>query len=149
MAVLAIAAALFALLPLTEANPPLFIVVYVAACLATSITITAAFTMIAETVDYHEWIFGSRREGLLSAGVSLATKVGMAIGTAGIAFLLASVAYVPDAVTEAASNAIRWAYYGGTVVLLLLQVVVVMFWPMDGLHQRIRKDVEARRPALA
>jgi GPH family glycoside/pentoside/hexuronide:cation symporter len=149
MVVLAIAAALFTLLPLTEASAPLFIGVYVAACLATSITITAAFTMIAETVDYHEWIFGSRREGLLSAGVSLATKVGMAIGTAGIAFLLASVGYVPDAVTATASNAIRWAYYGGTVVLLLLQVVVVMFWPMDGLHQRIREDVQGRRPALA
>jgi GPH family glycoside/pentoside/hexuronide:cation symporter len=149
MGVLAIAAALFLVLPLAENNPPVFLAIYIAACLATSITITAAFTMIAETVDYHEWLYSSRREGLLSAGVSLATKVGMAIGTAGVAFMLASAGYDSQAVTDGAREAIRWTYYGGTVALLALQVLVVMFWPMDGLHERIREDVEARKPAIA
>lgn len=144
-AVLLIAAGLFALLPLFEANPPAFLAVYIAACLANSITITAAFTMIAETVDYHEWRFATREEGLLSAGVSLATKIGMAIGTAGIAFVLAASAYAPDAVTETARNAIRWSYYGGAVVLLLIQVAIVMFWPVDRLRDQIRTDLVARR----
>lgn len=146
---LGIALLLFAVLPLAEARPPAFIAIYVAACLATSITITAAFTMIAETVDYHEWIFSTRREGLLSAGISLATKVGMAVGSAGIAFMLASVGYVPDAVSEGARDAIRWSYYAGTVILLGLQIGVVLFWPMDGLHQRIRSDIQERRLAVA
>ena len=136
--VLAIAAALFAVLPLTEANPPLFLGIYIAASLATSITITAAFTMIAETVDFHEAQFGSRNEGLLSAGVSLATKVGMALGTAGFAFVLALSGYAPGAVSRAAQEAIRWTYYGGTVVLLLCQIAVVWFWPID------RSSPEAR-----
>ncbi len=51
MGVLAIAAALFLVLPLAENNPPVFLAIYIAACLATSITITAAFTLIAEPVD--------------------------------------------------------------------------------------------------
>jgi GPH family glycoside/pentoside/hexuronide:cation symporter len=129
--VLAIAAVLFAGLPLTEAQPALFLAIYIAACLATSVTITAAFTMIAETVDFHEAQFGSRNEGLLSAGVSLATKVGMALGTAGFAFVLALSGYAPGAVSPAAQEAIRWSYYGGAVVLLLCQVAVVWFWPMN------------------
>lgn len=145
--VLSIAAALFAALPFAEGNVPLFLAIYVAACLANSITITAAFTMIAETVDYHEWLFGARKEGLLSAGVSLATKVGMALGTAGIAFVLAASGYAPDAVSEAARGAIRWTYYGGVVTLLLIQILVVLFWPMDGKHARIREDVAARKNA--
>jgi GPH family glycoside/pentoside/hexuronide:cation symporter len=128
-AVLAIAAVLFGLLPLVEGNPIVFLTLYFAACLATSITITAAFMMIAATVDFHEARFGSRNEGLLSAGVSLATKFGMAIGTAGIAFILAAADYAPGAVSEAARGAIRWTYYGGTVALLALQVLVVWFWP--------------------
>ncbi|MET0179860.1 MAG: glycoside-pentoside-hexuronide (GPH):cation symporter [Novosphingobium sp.] len=144
VAVLAVAMALFMLLPLTEANPALFLAVYFLACLATSITITAAFTMIAETVDYHEWLFGTRKEGLLAAGVSLATKVGMAVGTAGIAFMLGTVGYAPDAVGETAREAIRWSYYGGAVVLIGLQIVAVLFWPMDGRHERIRDDIAAR-----
>ena len=130
VAVLGLAAALFLVLPLTEASPPLFLAVYLAACLATSITITAAFTMIAATVDYHEQHFGSRKEGLLSAGVSLATKVGMALGTAGIAFMLALVGYAPETVSDTARAAIRWSYYGGTVLLLAIQIGIVLFWPM-------------------
>lgn len=129
-AVLSIAAALFALLPLLENQPALFLAVYIAACLANSITITAAFTMIAETVDHHQARFGVRREGLLSAGVSLATKVGMALGTAGIAFVLAGVGYDPIAVTDGARAAIRWTYYGGVIALLLAQIGIVLAWPM-------------------
>lgn len=131
VAVLALAALLFAILPLFEGQPTLFLGIYIAACLATSVTITAAFTMIAATVDFHERVFGTRKEGLLSAGVSLATKVGMAVGTAGIAFMLGAVSYAPGAVSEGAREAIRWSYYGGAVVLLALQVLVVAFWPED------------------
>lgn len=126
---LAIAAALFALLPGLEARPPLFLAVYIAAGMANAITITSAFAMIAQTVDYHEWLFGTRKEGLLSAGISLATKLGMAVGTAGIAYVLAASGYVPEAVSEVARSAIRWTYYGGVVSLLLLQMAVVLFWP--------------------
>lgn len=129
-AVLSIAAASFALLPLLENQPALFLAVYIAACLANSITITAAFTMIAETVDHHQARFGVRREGLLSAGVSLATKVGMALGTAGIAFVLAGVGYDPIAVTDGARATIRWTYYGGVIALLLAQIGIVLAWPM-------------------
>lgn len=143
--VLALAAGLFALLPLAEGKPALFLSLYIAACLANSITITAAFTMVAETVDYHEWRFASRKEGLLSAGVSLATKVGMALGTAGIAFVLAASGYAPDAVTDTARNAIRWSYYGGVIALLVVQIGIVLFWPMDSLRHRIHNDLAERK----
>ena len=143
--VLSAAALLFAVLPLTEQNLTLFLPVYFAACLATSVTITAAFTMIAETVDYNEWKFGARHEGLLSSGISLSTKVGMAIGTAGFAYTLGEAGYIAEAVTDTAREAIRWAYYGSAVVLLALQVAVVLFWPMDGLHGRIRADIAGRQ----
>jgi sugar (glycoside-pentoside-hexuronide) transporter len=128
--VLGAAAILFMILPFFEGSPTIFLGVYIAASLATSITITAAFTMIAATVDYHEAHFGTRKEGLLSAGVSLATKVGMALGTAGVAFMLGAVAYAPGAVSDSAREAIRWSYYGGTIILLGLQILTVMFWPM-------------------
>lgn len=143
-AVLVVAMALFASLPLLEARPSAFLAIYFTAALATSITTTAAFTMIAETVDYHDWRFGKRNEGLLSAGVSLATKVGMAIGSAGIAFMLGYVGYEAGAVSDAARDAIRWTYYGAPVILLALQAAIVLAWPMDGLHDRIRNDIAAR-----
>ena len=147
VAVLSIAAALFAVLPLVEGQPPVFLAIYIAACLANSITITAAFTMIAETVDYHEALYGSRHEGLLSAGVSLATKVGMALGTAGIAFILAGAGYDPAAVTDGARTAIRWTYYGGVVALLLAQVGIVLAWPMARHGNHIRSEPKLEKLA--
>lgn len=140
--VLTTAMVLFAMLPLFEDHPSLFLAVYLAASLATSVTITAAFTMIAATVDWHEWIFGSRNEGILSAGVSLATKVGMAIGTAGVAFLLAWLGYDAAAVSELTRQTIRWFYYGGTVFLIGMQVLIALFWPMDGMDERIRDEIQ-------
>ena len=143
--VLFIAMILFAILPFCEGNTTAFLIVYFAACLVTSITITAAFTMIAETVDYHEWKFGVRQEGLLSAGISLATKVGMAVGTAGVAYMLAFADYDPAAVSEGARSAIRWTYYGGSVVLLAAQALLFLAWPMDRMRVQIDTDLAARR----
>lgn len=123
---------LFALLPLTEATPALFLAFYFAASIATSITITAIFTMIAQSIDFHEQLFGIRNEGLLSAGVSLATKIGMAVGSAAIAYGLAWANYAPGSVSDAARQAIRWSYYGWPLLLLSLQALCILFWPMDG-----------------
>jgi GPH family glycoside/pentoside/hexuronide:cation symporter len=55
----------------------------------------------------------------------------MALGTAGIAYMLGAVSYAPGAVGDVAREAIRWSYYGGAVVMLALQVLVVAFWPED------------------
>lgn len=129
---IAVSIALFALLPLTEANPVAFLALYFAASIATSVTITGIFTMAAEAVDYHEQKFATRNEGLLSSGISLSTKVGMALGTAGIAFVLASAGYRPGHVDEGARAAIRWSYYVTPIVLLGMQAAVVVFWPMNG-----------------
>ena len=128
---LVLSIALFAALPFTEANPAAFLSLYFAASIATSMTITGIFAMAAEAVDYHEARFGVRNEGLLSSGISLATKIGMAMGTAAIAYALAFADFAPDHVSDAARATIRWSYYGWPIVLLVLQAVVILFWPMN------------------
>lgn len=130
-----IAVALFLALPLTETSPPAFLALYITASVVTSVTITGIFTMAAETVDYHEARFGTRNEGLLSAGISLATKVGMAVGSAAIAYSLGAAGYVPTDVSDTARETIRWSYYGWPVVLLALQALVVLAWPMERTRQ--------------
>ncbi|MDQ1231802.1 MFS transporter [Sphingomonas sp. SORGH_AS_0879] len=128
-AALAIAALFFGALPFVQDHVPLFLGLYVAGCLATSITITSTYAMIAETVNYHEARFGARREGLLSAGISLSTKLGMALGTAGFAYVLGAFHYAPGHVTAEAREAIRWTYSGGAVAVLIIQTLVVLCWP--------------------
>ncbi|MEG3176707.1 glycoside-pentoside-hexuronide (GPH):cation symporter [Sphingomonas sp. RB3P16] len=146
---IALAIALYLVLPTTEANPGLFIALFLAASISISVTMTAIFTMAADSVDYHEWRFARRNEGLLSSGISLSTKLGMAIGSAAVAYTLAATGYAPGAVNATAAAAIRWSYYGWPIGVLLAQAVCILFWPMDGLHGRIRAVIAERSALIA
>jgi GPH family glycoside/pentoside/hexuronide:cation symporter len=128
-AALAVAVALYLLLPFCEAAPVLFVCVYILASLSLSLTMTAIFAMAAETVDFHELLYGERNEGLLSAGISLATKIGIALGGALTAFGLASAAYDPRAVTAEATDMIRLLYYVPALFTISLQFVCISFYP--------------------
>lgn len=110
---------------------PLLLIPYFLFSIVTSITITGIFAMAAEAVDYHQWKFGARYEGLLSSGISISTKVGMAIGSAGGAFVLVIAGYDPAAISDSARETIRFWYYAAPTALLALQAVAVLFWPMD------------------
>ena len=135
---LVLAIALHAALPLAEAHHLLFLALFLVAAVLISLTMTAIFTMAADAVDYHERQFGSRNEGLLSSGISLSTKVGMAIGTALVAYALAVAGYEPGAVTDGARGAIRWSYYGAPILIMLLQIGTMAFWPMDRFERPTR-----------
>ncbi len=141
---LALAILLHLLLPWIEARHVLFLTTFLIAAILVSLTMTAIFTMAADAVDYHEWTFSVRNEGLLSSGISLATKVGMALGTAIIAYVLGIAGYDPKAVTDGARAAIRWSYYGWPIGIMIVQIAVILFWPMDGQHDRIRGDIAAK-----
>jgi GPH family glycoside/pentoside/hexuronide:cation symporter len=149
LAALALAIALTLALPALVAQTATFLAVFVASSLSVSVTMVGIFTMAADSVDWHEWKSGTRNEGLLSSGISLATKVGMALGTAAIAYTLALSGYEAHAVTPSAQAAIRWSYYAWPIGVYALQLLVIQFWPMDGLHERIRGEVAARRAVPA
>ena len=114
--------------------PPLLLP-YFLFSITTSITITAIFTMAAESVDYHQSKHGVRYEGLLSSGISVSTKIGMAVGSALAAYVLAFASYDPANITDAARTDIRFAYYAVPTLMLALQMVAVLFWPMDSRRQ--------------
>lgn len=136
---LACAAALYSVLPWTESTPWLFITVYVLASLILSITMTAIYTMASDAVDYHQWRFGCRHEGLLAGGVTFAIKVGMAVGGAGVAYALALGGYVPGQVTAGAKQTMSLLYYGIPLTVFALQFVCAQFYPGDD----FRDDVDA------
>ena len=144
IAALLVAIGVHMLLPFIEAQHGLFLGLFLFAAILISLTMTAIFTMAADAVDYHEWCFGARNEGLLSSGISLSTKVGMAIGTAIIAYVLAGAGYDPKAVSDGARAAIRWSYYGWPIAIMIVQIIIIAFWPMDGRHEAIRRDIAAR-----
>ncbi|WP_371602415.1 MFS transporter [Streptomyces sp. NBC_01220] len=142
---LAVGALLYLVMPFTESVLPLLITVYTCACLVISLSLTSSFTLVADSVDYHEWKFGNRATGLLNAAQSLATKLGTALGSALVAGALAWTAFDPDHVAAATVTGLRWLYYGAPIALLLLQLLVMCFWRMDALHPRILEELKERQ----
>jgi len=142
---LVLAALLYLILPLCETSPRGFIAIYVAASLFLSITMTAIFAMASESVDFHHWRFGSRHEGLLSAGVSFAIKVGMAVGGAAVAYALAFGGYSPENITPQAKHVMAWVYYGIPLAVFALQIVCMQFYPVDRCREQMRSALGSRR----
>ena len=120
---------LYLLLPIAEGTPWLFLMLYISASVLISLTLTSIFAMAAEVVDYHEERFGARCEGLLSAGISLATKIGMALGGAVVAYGLALAGYDPAAVSQDAIGAMRILYYAPALLAMILQILCIGFYP--------------------
>lgn len=119
----------YAALMFCQDTPWLFITLYVLSSLAISITMTSIYAMASQAVDFHALWFGTRQEGLLAAGVSLAIKVGMAFGTAGVAYALAIGGYEAKAVSESAISIISWVYYLLPLCIFAIQIVLIRYYP--------------------
>lgn len=104
----------------------------------------ATLTMLADTIDYQEWKFGNRSEGLLFSSYSFATKFGIAIGSSFIAYALAWAGYNPVDITEKAVNTIRILTFGLPTLITALQVLTLLFYKLDKYHPRIRKDLNEK-----
>jgi GPH family glycoside/pentoside/hexuronide:cation symporter len=147
---LLMAVACYLVLPFLQTQMTPFIVVYALANIAAGVSTTAIYTMVADSVDLHEWKFNIRNEGLLFSGFSIATKVGMALGSAFIAYALAWVGFKPAAPNASALHLITVLYYAGPITLMLAQCVCMAFYTMDKRHPGIVADLDARlasRPA--
>lgn len=122
-----------------------FLVAYVLATISMGLGITSLYAMTAEAVDFHEWKFRSRPEGLLVSSISFGVKIGMAIGSALVAYVLAWAGYDPKHVTNHAASAIAWVYLGGPVLLIVAQIVCVAFYDIDKKHPQIVAEIRRRR----
>jgi GPH family glycoside/pentoside/hexuronide:cation symporter len=119
----------YLILPLVQQYQWLFIACYLVVSLVLSLTMISIFTMASEAVDYHEQQFGVRDEGLLSAGVGFAIKVGMALGSAAVAYGLAYGGYQAGAVTDTAKAVMTYMYFGLPVVVFVLQLFCLRYYP--------------------
>ncbi|MFF7982607.1 MFS transporter [Streptomyces sp. NPDC007901] len=121
---------------------PVFLTFYIIATLAIAVSMVSMFTMVADTVEYQQWRFGTRHEGLLSSGISFATKVGSAIGSAAIAYGLALAGYRAGDEGGVAVTAIRVLFYGVPLLLVVAQAVTMAFWDLDGRHEEMRAEID-------
>lgn len=133
----------YAALPLLEGNMTLFIIVYTFSWTIGGIAVPSCFVMLANSVDFHQWKFKQRTEGVLYSGYSFATKVGMAIGGAIVAYALAFVNFNPTSVNESVANTIHNIYFVAPIGLAILQMLCLIPYGLDKIHPQIVKDLKS------
>lgn len=110
-----------------------------------------AFSMYADCADYTEWKTGRRATAMTFAAATFSQKLGGALASAAIAWMLAAMGYVAN---EAQSDASRQ----GIVLLLtvipgvvaLLAAWLVSAYPLDDAAlARVQDDLQARRDTAA
>ncbi|MDY0394575.1 MFS transporter [Virgibacillus halophilus] len=103
----------------------------------------ANLTMLGDSIDYHEWKFGNRLEGLLTSSYSFSLKVGVAIGSSLVGFALGFAGYDPAAVTDNAKDMMKMLTFGFPIIITALQVILLLFYKLDKFHHKIIEDLES------
>lgn len=128
--------ACFALLPFCRSSVWLLLAVFFLAMISNGAQATMVFTMIAEAVDLQEARSGTRQEGLVSSSAALTQKIGFAVGSALVAYVLAFAGYSPHEQRPEVATALTWLVSGAPIVVALLQMVCISFYDFD--HREAR-----------
>lgn len=107
------------------------------------------YTMIADTIDYGDWKFGVKCIGMGNAASSFIQKVGNALGTVILGWVLTWGGFnAANAVqSESALKAISTAYIWLPAILLAINFIVMLFYRLDKEYPQMSKELAERRAA--
>lgn len=119
-------------IPFGTAPNPVLIGIAIGA-VGTGMVLGLIFSMAADVIDYSARRSGVHAGGLIAATVGLAAKVGVALGGAGVAWILAAGGYEGGTGVqgEGAVIAIRFAFYGLPAVLLVTVLALMPLYRVD------------------
>ncbi len=105
-----------------------------------------AWSMYADAADYNEWKTGRRATAMTFSAATFSQKLGGALGSAGVLWVLASVGYAANQVQEGASlTSIVWLQTLVPAFFAFVSVAVLRFYDLSGAKlQQIQLDLKAR-----
>lgn len=118
----------FAITGFANGNTTLIIVGTVIRSLGAGPLLSAVFALIPDVVEYGNWKYGIRSEGLISSAQSIGSKIGIGIGSALTGWILAAVGYNPmTEPTEAVVNAVKFDFtWMGVIIGIVILVIVLL-----------------------
>ena len=130
----------FAITGFAGTNLTLLIVGTVVRALGAGPLLGGVFALIPDVVDYGEWKFGTRSEGLISSAQSIGSKVGIGFGSALTGWILAAVHYNPmEAPTEAVIGAVKFDFTWLGVIISAVILAIVLFMNVEKYAPEYRK----------
>jgi GPH family glycoside/pentoside/hexuronide:cation symporter len=130
-------------------NLPLLYALNIVASLAAGPTPAIVWSMYADTADYGEWKFGRRATGLIFSASVFAQKVGLALGSATIGWLLAYVGFTANIEqTPRAVHGIVLLFSLLPGSLALLAGLAIWRYSLDEPEvKQMERELAERRPA--
>ncbi len=127
-------------------NVPLVMFLYALTSIPLGMSAVVSATMLTNTIEYAEWKFGNRQEGLISSTQTLTAKIGMALSAGVIGIVLEIADYVPNHVTTETQAMIHGAFTLFCAVIGGLSIIPMLFNKFtDKEHEKIVKELEERR----
>ncbi|MCD8014745.1 MAG: MFS transporter [Lachnospiraceae bacterium] len=108
------------------------------------------YAFCADSADYGEWKTGIRSEGFMASSQSIGSKIGMGLGQALPAFLLAMAGY--DAMAEVQPdkvvNIVRFGFGWLGMILAVLLIIGILLMDVEKYMPEIRKSVGEKKPPM-
>ena len=156
-------AAPLGIIPVSQGNTGLDLIVYIVAqlimALGLGIYSTVSWAMMGDAIDYNEWKFGTREEGTVYSLHSFFRKLAQGVGPALALILMQNIGYVNNSAPDAAGNftaidvnLLSWdfALELRTLVAVLYMVAAVMMFIGLGLVYNLdKKTLEKMNTELA
>ena len=110
-----------------------------------------AWSMYADAADYNEWKTGRRATAMTFSAATFSQKLGGALGSAGVLWVLASVGYAANQIQEGASlSSIVWLQTLVPAFFAFVSVACLKFYDLSAAKlQQIQKELEERNQAAS
>ncbi len=118
----------FLICGLAGTNETLLVVGTVVRSLGAGPLLSAIFAFVPDVVEYGNWKYGVRSEGLISSAQSIGSKIGIGFGSALTGWILEAVGYNPaEAASEAVVQAVKFDFtWLGAIISVVVLLLVLM-----------------------
>ena len=131
----------FAITGFAGGNTTMIVVGTVIRSLGVGPILSAVFALVPDVVEYGNWKFGIRSEGLISSAQSIGSKIGIGIGSALTGWILAAVGYNPTAeLTAAIIDAVKFDYTWMGAILGVIILVIVLLLDVEKYADQYNKN---------
>ena len=104
-----------------------------------------------DCIEYSEWKFGVRNDGIIMSGYLMASKAGPGLASAMIGFALKTIGF--DKTTAATDAVMQKGIFNCAVLMPLIFLAAfflwMLLWDLDKKQPQIRAELANRRAAVA
>jgi len=111
------------------------------------LTVAVMYGLVADTIDYGEYITGTKAEGVGVAAITFVTKIANGLSVVVVGWALEISKYDPDLAIQkpSAVTALQWCFSWLPAIFCALAALFMLFYDLDKKYPQIKKELDARR----